>query len=51
MIKINVKFQKDRHLTVGGVALTRSQLQTQNHAKKIQVKNMTKVEKNNLRIL
>ena len=34
MIKIPVKFQKDRYKTVGGVVLTRFPLQTQNHAKK-----------------
>ena len=34
MIKIPVKFQKDLYKTVGGVALTRLPLQTQNHAKK-----------------
>ena len=34
MIKIPVKFQKDRYKTVGGVVLTRFPLQTRNHAKK-----------------
>ena len=63
MIKINVKFKKDRHLTVGGIALTRSPLQTRNHAKKSKLKMWKKVKKkkkkkkkkknnnNNLRIL
>ena len=44
MITIPVKFQKDRYKTVGGVALTRLPLQTQNHApritKKVEVKNV-----------
>ena len=38
MIKINVKFQKNQYKTVGGVALTRSPLQTRNHAKKSMLK-------------
>ena len=38
MIKIPVKFQKDRYKIVGGVVLTRSPLQTQNHAKKFKLK-------------
>ena len=33
MIKVPVKFQKDRYKTVGGVALTRFPLQSRNHAK------------------
>ena len=45
MIKIPVKFQKDRYKTVGGVALTRSPLQTRNHAKK-SLKSEKKVKKN-----
>ena len=38
MIKIPVKFQRDRYKTVGGVAVTRSPLQTQNHAKTSKLK-------------
>ena len=34
MIKIPVKFQKDRYKTVGGIVLTRFPLHTQNYAKK-----------------
>ena len=53
MIKIPVKFQKDRYTSVGGVALTRFPLQTQYHAKKVLVKNVKKWKnkKNNLKIL
>ena len=36
--KASVKFQRDQYKTVGGVALTRSPLQTQNHAKKSKLK-------------
>ena len=42
MIKIPVKFQKDRYKTVGGVALTRFPLQTWNHAKKSKLKKAEK---------
>ena len=45
MIKIPVKFQKDPYKTVGGVALTRSPLQTRNHAKMSKLK-CEKSEKN-----
>ena len=34
MIKVSVKFQKDRYKTVGGFALTMFPLQTRNHAKR-----------------
>ena len=50
MIKTPVKFQKDWYKTVGGVVLTRFPLQTRNHAKKFEVKNMKKAKKNKLRI-
>ena len=43
MIKIPVKFQKDRYKTVGGVVLTRFPLQTRNYAEK--VKNVKKSKK------
>ena len=38
MIKINLKFQKDPYKIVGRVVLTRSPLQTRNHAKKSKLK-------------